>query len=348
MWQLDRWTDLLPLVGFVAATVLLWRLRPPPPPATDPSVRSACAVIIPARNESASIVAAVTSVLAQLQPGDELVVVDDDSDDDTAQLAAVAGARVVPAGAKAPGEFGKCVACASGSAATSAPTLVFMDADVTVHGDLLNRVLTQCERLQPDELISVQPFHRMMAAHERLSLFGNLTSALGAAAFGPWAPRSLTAMAFGPLLVIPRPTYDRVGGHRAIVHEHLEDIAMARLIGRARCYAGRDQVSFRMYPEGWRQVVGGWVRTMWPGRAATPWWMQLVLGAWMAALLGGPTAWWAWYPIGAAHIWWAARRVGNYGPVSALAYPLLAVAFLAMFVRSALTRDRRWRGRSIA
>jgi 4,4'-diaponeurosporenoate glycosyltransferase len=341
MNSLSGWADFAPLIGFVVAMILLWRLQPPPPVGAAGTTRSPCAVVIPARNEAISLPTLLASLTDQLRPGDELVVVNDHSTDDTAAIAERCGARVVEVPDVPDGWWPKSWACWNGALSTSAPLLVFVDADVSVGPGGLDRIVA----VIGDDLVSVQPFHRMATAAERVSLFPNITSIMGAAAGGWWAPRSLTTMAFGPVLAVSRQTYEQRGGHEAIRTYQSEDIGMARLVGSARCFAGRDVVSFRMYPEGWRQVLSSWVRSLRPGLSASPWWMTLLVGAWMAALLGGPFAWWGWYVVSAAQLWWAGRRIGSYSIVAAVAYPLLAVIFVVV-VRSVTTRSVTWRGRT--
>lgn len=85
-------------------------------------------VVIPARNEAASIRRTLEAVRAQLCPGAEveLIVVDDGSADATAAIAREAGARVVAADAPG-GNPG--AARNRGAAAASGDPIVFLDAD---------------------------------------------------------------------------------------------------------------------------------------------------------------------------------------------------------------------------
>lgn len=85
-------------------------------------------VVIPARDEAATVAGVVRAARAAAGAG-RVVVVDDGSTDGTAALAAAAGAEVVQA--RTPGEPGdKGRALAAGFAATTAPVLIFFDADI--------------------------------------------------------------------------------------------------------------------------------------------------------------------------------------------------------------------------
>jgi glycosyltransferase involved in cell wall biosynthesis len=90
--------------------------------ATPPS--SSVSVVIPARNESASIGAVVAGLRARL-PDAEIIVVDDASDDDTAALATAQGARVVWHRY----QKGNGAAVKSGVRAATRRVLVLMDGD---------------------------------------------------------------------------------------------------------------------------------------------------------------------------------------------------------------------------
>ena len=95
------------------------------------------AVVLPARNEEATVGEIVTSIRTELGGAtplvDEVIVVDSASQDSTAAVAAESGARVVALD-EVLGEFeprpGKGEAMWRGVAATSADVVVFVDADL--------------------------------------------------------------------------------------------------------------------------------------------------------------------------------------------------------------------------
>ena len=84
------------------------------------------AVIIPAKNEAATIGAVLDAVKINAGLVDELIVVNDHSNDDTATVAHHHGARVLSLA----GPSGKGEAMTAGLASASSEIVVFLDADV--------------------------------------------------------------------------------------------------------------------------------------------------------------------------------------------------------------------------
>jgi len=348
---------------------LLWhvpRCRPAPPPAGPHG--GGVAVVVPARDEQATLPRLLASLAGQQPPPAEVVVVDDSSSDATAEVARRAGATVVTCEPLPPGWTGKSWACWTGARSTASPRLVFLDADTEVEPGGLARVAG--EHARRGGLVSVQPFHRTERAYERLSAFFNVVAMMGVDAFGPLRRRLAPRGAFGPCLVAGRDDYLAVGGHRAVRGEVVEDVALARRFtatGRpVACLGGRGTVRFRMYPGGVRQLVEGWTKNFATGAGATRpvtfvlvslWLSGCISAAWYlpAASLGaggpGVAAAAVLYAAYAGQLAWMLARIGRFGAAAPLAFPLPLVFFLAVFARSlVLTHLRgevRWRGRAV-
>jgi 4,4'-diaponeurosporenoate glycosyltransferase len=337
------------LLGWCAGWLLLWRVRPLPP--ASPS-RSGVAVIIPARNEAESLPHLLVPLLAARGPGDEILVVDDHSTDGTGEVARALGARVVTPPPLPQGWLGKPHACWHGAQATTAPVLLFVDADVRPPPDLMSRMATAVQAT-PDQVVSVQPWHVTERPDEQLSVLCNITALMGVGRFSILGGRVRPRAAFGPVLAVDRVAYERSGGHAdaAVRRMHTEDIGLARAVGAAQLFTGYPDVQFRMYPGGLRDLVRGWTRSIATGARATPWWAAIGTAAWMWALVAGWTvAWWL-YPVCAVQVWVLGRRAGRFSPVIAALYPLAVAVFVVIFLRSLLAvvlrRQVTWKDRQV-
>jgi 4,4'-diaponeurosporenoate glycosyltransferase len=347
---MTSWSAVTFLVGWICGWVLLCRPRRLPAPLAD---RASIAVVIPARDEAVSIGATVAAVVRQRRPGDEIVVVDDHSTDGTADLARAAGATVIEAPPLPTGWAGKPHAVHAGVVSTTAPLLAFVDADVTVAPDALDRWAAAVERF-PDRLVSEQPWHRTERWWEQASLVFNVVAVMGSAFATIAGDRVATRVAFGPVMVCRRDRYVEVGGHAhpSVRSAILEDIALARRFGRSALHLGSAHgTTFRMYPAGLRQVVEGWTKGAGIGADATPWWVLFLAIAWVWSLAGGwlTSPWFASASIVQLAV--LARLVGRFRWWAIVLFPVPLVAFVVIFLRSVVRRMRRrnvtWKGRSL-
>lgn len=313
-------------------------------------------VVIPARNEAATIDPLVRSVRAQLRIGDEIVVVDDGSTDDTAARARTAGARVVRIDAVPHGWAGKAHACWQGAGVSNGDVLVFLDADVTIGTNVID---TLCDEAvtYPRALVSVMPWHRTGSIIERASLLFNVVSGFVArSSSSRRSPgRRARHVAFGPVMATTRGAYFASGGHGSdsVRGAVIEDIALARRYDESRPSVGRrGEIEYRMYPHGWGQLVEGWTKNTVLGGMASPPIVTALVVAFVSSLAGG----WLtspWFAVASMlQVWWLARRVGNYGVGDAVVFPVHVVIFSAIVARSAwssVVRGRvTWRGRTIS
>ena len=335
-------------LGWVAGWLMLWRARPLP---CARQRETAVSVVIPARNEAASIGALLASLRPQLRDGDQLIVIDDHSADATAAIAAASGATVVAAPELPGGWAGKPHACSIGANRAVNPVLVFIDADVTVAAGTLDGLVATVER-RPDLLVSIQPWHRTLRCYEQLSLLFNLTALMGAAAFTVFGARVATRVAFGPVIACHRDAYRAAGGHDhpAVRGAVLEDIALGRLFPRTLLHAGTATgTSFRMYPGGPTQLIEGWTKGFGIGVDATPWWALVATAAWVTSLAGGwlTSPWFALASL--VQLFVLAGRAGRFSWWAVALFPLAVVFFAFIVVRSLWRRRMRrgvsWKGR---
>jgi 4,4'-diaponeurosporenoate glycosyltransferase len=378
------------MIAYTAALLLpgsfcLWRLQRCRPAeagsgrgAARRPYRHRVSVIIPALNEERRLGPLLQSLGRQTRRADEILVADDGSMDGTAELARRLGARVVTAPAKPAGWVGKNWACWTGAGAAAGGVFVFLDADVRLADDGLQRLLA--ERDSRGGVVSVQPYHAVEGLVERLSAICNVVVMGSLGAFTPFGGCMRSAGGFGPCLVVSRHDYRTVGGHRAVRDRVVEDMAFGDAARRqglpVACLAGRGCVDFRMYPDGFPAMVEGWSKGMATGSGGSPPLVRGLMIAWItgctssvillamgiAALVGaghaGPAdvAFGVWtvgiYALYAGQAWWMLRRIGSFGPVTALAFPLPLAFFHAVFARSLWLAKFRgnvtWRGLQVS
>ena len=350
--------DLLAFAAlWVLGWLLLWRV---PTPGPAPARSRAVSVIVPARDEAANLPHLLASLVPQLCSDDELLVVDDASSDGTADVAAQGGATVVAAPPLPGGWAGKQWACQTGAGLAGKEILVFLDADTRIAPGGLGRIAA----LGGDAgLTSIQPFHLVPRWSERLAAFFNIVGLMGTAACTPLGRRLAPRGAFGPCLATPTADYWRAGGHEAARSGVLDDIALAQAYRRAglpvRVLAGRGTIDFRMYPGGARDLLAGFTKNMAGGAVAVRPLAALAVAGWLAACAAplvlalrapAPLAA-ACYLAVALQVGLHLRRLGTFGPLVALTYPLALAVFLAVFARSLLVTYGRgrvsWKGRSL-
>jgi 4,4'-diaponeurosporenoate glycosyltransferase len=198
----------------------------------------------------------------------------------------------------------------------------------------------------------VGPFHAVQRLYEELSLFFNFNMTVGT------VPDGL----FGQMLLVDRESYWRVGGHEAVRGRTLENFFLAHQFRAAgiptRSSTGRGIFSFRMYPNGLRELIEGWTKGFASGAGQTPRGVLLLVIAWMIGLMMAPVGWlmtgdwlcWgAVYGACAAQVGWFRRQIGSFRWFTALVYPVPLMFFFIVFARSVMRSGRQvtWKGREI-
>ena len=239
-------------------------------------------VVIPAFNEAQNIEACVRSVLSSASPCRDwsVLVVDDDSTDATVERALRAGSEVqrfglIQAGPRPTNErwVGKNWACSKAVEQVSSDWLLFIDADVRLKPDALQRALAQAINDDAD-LLSLAPrlscgcLAEWMVQPIMASLLG-----LGFPILETNDPASPVAFAAGPFMLFKTSTYRGIGGHRALAGEVVEDLALARAIKtgghRLRYLLGLDAVDLRMYAD-LAALWEGWTKNWFLGLDSDP------------------------------------------------------------------------------
>lgn len=248
-------------------------------------------VLVPARNEEATIAACLRSLLAQDYPNLEILVLDDGSTDATPRLVhRVGGAtvRLLPGAALPPGWTGKNWACHQLSQAARGDLLCFVDCDTT----LAPGTVSAAVGLQEEHgagLVSLLP------RAQRRSLSGSLLLPMvphAMLALYPMAlvhrPAGQSAVAFGPFLLVAREAYDAAGGHAARADAIVDDVELSRAVKGAgypvRLANGTDLVETAWY-RGVGPIWRGFSKNAYGGIGYSPWMAAAVVLGVMPVLL---------------------------------------------------------------
>lgn len=288
-------------------------------PACDEPSSPPCpvSVLIPARDEAATIAATVTALLAQPYPRFEVIVLDDHSTDGTAEIAQRAGAGdprlCVLTGAPLPdGWLGKPWACHQLAQAACHDLLIFTHADVRWQPGALPAV-THLLQTQQADLLTVWPGQLTLTWSERLvvPLMALAVLAYLPVGFVHHTPYPLAAAANGQCMVFRRSAYARCGGHAAVRQTIVEDVRLAQLIKETglqlRMADGNSLLQTRMYGS-WHDVRNGYAKNILAGHGNSPLFLMastlfhllVFVGPWLwllAGAVGSSTVGWPLWPF---------------------------------------------------
>jgi len=325
-------------------------------------------VIIPARNEAERLPSLLSSLRNQSVPPLEIIVVDDHSVDGTAQIAAEMGATVLSSQPLPEKWLGKTWACYQGARLANGEILVFLDADVSLEKEGLGKMAAAQHR--SGGALSILPYHTMKTVVEQFSAFFNLIQAAGSNAFSIIGPKFAHPRPFGPVLVISKIDYFKFGGHGAVKDSVVENYSLADHLCEHKipltCFVGKNAVNFRMYAGGLSDIANGWNKSFSSGAKGTPLGVLIGLLLWLTGCLGttrhlvtsllmGQSAeipllliFYGLY-VFQIHRWLS--RLGTFRFLTSLLFPIPAVFFVVVFLKSALFsifhRSSTWKGRKI-
>ena len=331
--------------------------------------RPSISVIIPARNEADSLPVLLTSLRNGDSVPDEIIVVVGECEDGTKEVAKREGVTVIDSEPLPEGWIGKPWACYQGARLAKGDILIFLDADTSLEkGGLRDIVETY---LQTDGIVSLQPYHKTRRPHEQLSLFFNIIMMGAMGPFTVMGSRIKPIGLFGPCVVMRKAYYLESGGHSAVKGEVVEDLALGERLKKhnlpMHCYGGQGTISFRMYPNGIRELVDGWSKGFATGArmaripllVATIAWVGSGISATLCAvgvvwsLDDAAIIWWTLaYLAFAIQVQWMATRVGTFKLYTAFLFPVSLLFFVGIFFRSvfliSIKRSVRWKGIAIS
>ena len=229
-------------------------------------------VIVPARNEEASIGACLASLVAQsenifeLGRDWELIVVDDASTDRTAEIArGFSSVNGMAADKLKPGWTGKANAIWTAARKARGRWLLFTDADTIHQPGSLRHGIHEATRHHAG-MLSYSP-RQIVSGFAQRTLMPLIFCEL-AIAYPPAKvsdPAQRVAAANGQYLLVEREAYRRIGGHAAVHDRVLEDVELAFLAKRRRVglrfrYAD-EAIATRMYRTT-GAMIEGWTKNL--------------------------------------------------------------------------------------
>jgi hopene-associated glycosyltransferase HpnB len=239
-----------------------WASGPQLPPTAPPRFPDVD-IIVPARDEASTIARAIASLRAQHYAGSfRIILVDDNSTDGTAALAGSApNLRTVSGRAKPPDWSGKLWALHQGVAASSAPLLLFTDADIehdprhlatlvagldaTRAGMVSEMVRLNCTSLAERVLVPAFVYFFQM-----LYPFSMVND-----------PHCPVAAAAGGTILIRREVLERCGGLESIKSALIDDVALAAAVKKTDpIYLGHSGLAASIRPYAhfadiWRMIA---------------------------------------------------------------------------------------------
>lgn len=193
-------------------------------------------VIVPARNESASLPLTLPSWLCQDYPKSEIILIDDESSDGTAECAkgisvqAGRSVKVIRGTPPPTGWTGKLWALEQGVRASAGEWLLFTDADIRHSPNLWRGLVAKAFKEQRD-MVS------LMALLDTHGLWARLLIPAFVYFFHVLYPfkmvqnlRSKKSAAAGGCILISRQALDKIGGIAEYSNALIDDIALARKI----------------------------------------------------------------------------------------------------------------------
>ena len=195
-------------------------------------------IVVPARDEAATIGRVIASLLSQEYAGGlRVILVDDSSSDGTAAIAAAAASAdtvskltIIAGRTKPPGWSGKLWAVSQGVARSRAPVLLLADADI-VHDP--RHLATLVARLDAPAVDMVSEMVRLncesFAERALVPAFVYFFQMLY-----PFArandPKSRLAAAAGGTVLIRRSALERIGGIESIKGALIDDVTLAKAV----------------------------------------------------------------------------------------------------------------------
>src|SRR5277367_401145 len=200
-------------------------------------------ILFAARDEEEKLPGALATFLALDYPRYEVVAVDDRSEDSTAAILQASAQKdprlkVIRIDSLPAGWLGKPHALQRGYENSSGEWLVLTDADVHFAPDVLRRAIALAEKSKWDHLPLLADAKMFTVGEKIVMTFFAFAFVM---ATRPWSvsnPKSPAYVGVGAFQLIRRSTYEKMGTHRRLAMEVVDDVKIGKLVKEAGCRSG--------------------------------------------------------------------------------------------------------------
>lgn len=214
-------------------------------------------ILIPARNEEGNIGNILEDLLSTSPTIIEILVFDDESNDNTQNIVKEYSQRdsrikLIESNGLEKGWMGKNFACHNLSLLAKGDYLLFIDSDVRIKNNFIEKALNYCISNKLD-LLSVFPTQIMISKGEKISIpnMNFILLSLLALPLVLYSKFSSISAANGQFMLFKADTYSHIQPHKLFKTSKAEDIQISRYYKkknlRIACLASVKDISCRMY-----------------------------------------------------------------------------------------------------
>ncbi len=317
-------------------------------------------ILFAARDEAEKLPAALETFLALDYPKYEVVAVNDRSEDATDNILQSAARgdprlKVLNISCLPSGWLGKPHALQKAFEHSTGEWLVFTDGDVHFEPDVLRRAIALAEEKHWDHM-PMLCHAKMYSMGEKIAMtFFGMAFLLGVRPWHASNPKSGCYVGIGAFQLIRRSVYEKIGEHRRLAMEVVDDVKLGKLVKEAGCRSGIAKASTAVSVY-WHAGVGNIIRGTTKNFFATTGFRLPLVGVQILGLLLLSVTPWVALPF--VHGWarvFAGIAVGfgicaeggvamesGVSPLYALTHPIGALIFGWMLARSTIVT--LWQG----
>jgi len=243
-------------IGFLGLVALIWSVQSidlalgalsiPALKSVAPLNDAHCpsvSVLFAARDEAEKLPAALETFLALDYPKFDVIAVNDRSEDETEGILRRAAQRdlrlkVISISSLPAGWLGKPHALQEAYDHSTGEWLIFTDADVHFEPDVVRLAIALAEQRHWDHM-PLLCHTKMFSAGEKIAMtFFGMAFLLGVRPWRASNPKSGSYVGIGAFQLIRRSTYEKIGEHRRLAMEVVDDVKLGKLVKEAGCSSG--------------------------------------------------------------------------------------------------------------